>query len=69
MVKVKAEAKVAVKAKSKTATSAVAAVGSPVTKVRLAGQKEANDTVNTSHRGSAKKTAAALQHTIAQVAK
>ncbi|MEP6877889.1 MAG: RNA polymerase sigma factor RpoD [Nitrosospira sp.] len=69
MVKVKAEAKVAVKAKSKTATSAVAAAGRPVEKVRMAGKKEANDTVKKSPRGSAKETAEALEDKITTVAK
>ena len=69
MVKVKAQAKIAVKAKSKTATSAVAAVGRPVEKVRMAGKKEANDAVKKSPRGSAKETAEALEDKITTVAK
>jgi RNA polymerase primary sigma factor len=69
MAKVKAQAKVAVKAKSKTAASAVAAVGRPVEKVRMAGKKEANDTVKKSPRGSAKETAEALEDKITTVAK
>ena len=69
MVKVKAQAKIAVKAKSKTATSAVAAVGRPVEKVRMAGKKEANDTVKKSPRGSAKETAEALEDKITTVEK
>jgi RNA polymerase primary sigma factor len=69
MVKVKAQAKIAVKAKSKTATSAVAAVGRPVEKVRMAGKKEANDTIKKSPRGSAKETAEALEDKITTGAK
>jgi RNA polymerase primary sigma factor len=69
MAKVKAQAKVAVKAKSKTAASAVAAVGRPVEKVKMAGKKEANDTVKKSPRGSAKETAEALEDKITTVAK
>src|SRR6476620_10399459 len=69
MVKVKAQAKIAVKAKSKTATSAVAAVGRPVEKVRMAGKKEASDTVKKSPRGSAKAVAEALEDKITTVAK
>lgn len=69
MVKVKAQAKVAVKAKSKTTTSVAAAVGRPVDKVRIAGKKDANDTVKKSPKGSAKATAEALEDKITTVAK
>ncbi len=69
MVKVKTQAKVAVKAKSKTAASAVAAVERPVEKVRVAGKKEANNTVKKPSRGSAKTAAEALEDKITTVTK
>ncbi|MEO8767566.1 MAG: RNA polymerase sigma factor RpoD [Nitrosospira sp.] len=69
MVKVKTQAKVAVKAKSKTVASAVAAVERPVEKVRVAGKKEANNTVKKPSRGSAKTAAEALEDKIATVTK